>query len=185
MTDVKTAAPAAEPKKVKAPVEKAAAFEAPKFEFPKFDIPKFEFPKFDFAAMPQAEVPAAFRDLAEKSVAQAKASYEKLKTAAEEATDLIEDTYETARAGLLEVNVKAIDAFKENTDATFGFAKQFLAVKTLAEAVELQTTFARKHFEALTAQTKDLQASLQKVATETSAPVKDAVTKTLKDLKVA
>ncbi|WP_407050050.1 phasin [Methyloraptor flagellatus] len=184
MTDIKTTP---EPKKTvkAAPAAEKVTAEAPKFEFPKFELPKFEMPKFDFAAMPSAEVPAAFRDMAEKSVAQAKASYEKMKTAAEEATDLLEDTYETARAGLLEVNVKTLDAIKSNTDATFGFAKDLLAVKTLAEAVELQTAFVRKHFEAVTAQAKDLQASIQKVATETAEPVKEAVNKTLKDLKVA
>src|SRR4051812_37901026 len=48
------------------------------FELPKFDIPNFE--------MPKLEIPAAFREIAEKSVSQAKEGYEKMKTAAEEAT---------------------------------------------------------------------------------------------------
>ena len=48
------------------PKAKAASFapEMPKFEIPRFDLPKFEVPKM--------EVPAAFRELAEKSVTQAK-----------------------------------------------------------------------------------------------------------------
>src|SRR5689334_17035402 len=55
------------------------------FEFPKFEIPNFE--------MPKLEVPAAFREFAEKGASQAKETYEKMKAAAEEATDVLEDTY--------------------------------------------------------------------------------------------
>jgi len=38
------------------------------------------------------EVPAAFREFAEKSVSQAKDTYERMKSAAEEATDVLEGT---------------------------------------------------------------------------------------------
>jgi hypothetical protein len=62
----------------------APAFEMPKFEMPKFDMPKFEMPKF--------EVPPVFREFAEKGIAQAKENYEKCKSAAEQATDVLEDT---------------------------------------------------------------------------------------------
>ncbi|MDR3493905.1 MAG: phasin [Ancalomicrobiaceae bacterium] len=153
-----------------------------KFELPKFELPKFEFPKFE---VPTAEVPAAFREIAEKSVAQAQAGYAKLKAAAEETNDMIEDTYETARAGTLEFNAKALDAVKANTDAAFGFAKDLIGAKTLSEVIELQTAFARKSFETFSAQAKDLQATAQKVATETAGPVKAATEKALKDFKVA
>ena len=44
------------------------------FEMPKFELPNFEIPKM--------EIPAAFRELAEKSVSQAKETYEKMKSAA-------------------------------------------------------------------------------------------------------
>lgn len=173
---------------VKAPTKKAkpaATEKASVFEMPKLEMPKFEFPKVDFAKLPQIEVPPVFREVAEKSVAQAKANYEKIKTAAEEATDVIEDTYETARSGMLEYNLKALDAVKANADATFSFAKDFAGVKTFAEAVELQTAFVRKQFEAMTAQAKDLQSVATKVATETAQPAKDAFSKTMKSLKVA
>ena len=53
------------------------------FEMPKFELPNFEIPKM--------EIPAAFRELAEKSVSQAKETYEKMKSAAEEATDVLEE----------------------------------------------------------------------------------------------
>jgi hypothetical protein len=70
-----------------------AAFEGT-IESPRLDSPHFEVPKFD---IPRVEVPAAFREFAEKGVSQAKESYKMLKTAAEEATDVLE-TQGTARA---------------------------------------------------------------------------------------
>ena len=50
-----------------------------------FGMPNYEMPKFD---VPKMEMPEAFREMAEKGVAQAKDSYEKIQAAAEEATDL-------------------------------------------------------------------------------------------------
>ena len=48
--------------------------------------------------MTTADMPEAFRDMAEKSVAQARDNYAKAKAAAEEATDVLEESFETARA---------------------------------------------------------------------------------------
>ena len=86
----------------------ASAFELPKFELPNFEIPKME-------------IPAAFREIAEKSVSQAKENYEKMKSAAEEATDVLEDTYATATKGASEYGLKCIEAARANTNATFDF----------------------------------------------------------------
>ena len=104
--------------KSKKPVASVAApaFEMPKFEMPKFEMPKFEMPKFD---MPSMEMPAAFRELAEKGIAQAKENYEKVKGAAEQATEMLEETYSTASKGCTDYNLKLIDAARANTNATF------------------------------------------------------------------
>ncbi|MER2605148.1 MAG: phasin, partial [Siculibacillus sp.] len=181
-------APAAAPAPVAASVTAVAGFEFPKFELPKFELPNFEFPafempKFEASALSQTEIPAVLREFAEKAVAQAKANFEKLKVAAEEATDAIEDTYETARAGVIEINAKSIDAVKANSDAALGHAKDLLGVKTFAEAIELQTSFVRQQYEAVSAQAKELQEMATKLATEAAKPAKDVLDKTLDVLK--
>jgi phasin len=152
-------------------------YSAGAFEFPKFEIPKFEMPHFE---MPKMEIPAAFRELAEKSVSQVKESYEKMKSAAEEATDLLEGTYATASKGASEYGFKVIEAARVNTNAAFDFATELMGAKSFSEFVELSTAHARKQFEALTAQSKELAALAQKVATETAEPVKESVTKAFK-----
>jgi phasin len=140
-------------------------------------MPKFELPNFE---MPKMEIPAAFREIAEKSVSQAKETYEKMKSAAEEATDVLEDTYATASKGASDYGLKMIEATRANTNAAFDFATQLMTVKSLSEVVELSSTHTRKQFEVLTAQTKELAAIAQKVATETAEPVKESFGKAFK-----
>jgi len=157
----------AKPKPSMAPA--ASAFELPKFELPNFEIPKME-------------IPAAFREFAEKSVSQAKETYEKMKSAAEEATDVLEDTYASASKGASDYGLKLIEVARVNTNAAFDFATELMTVKSFSEMVELSTAHARKSFEAATAQTKDLAALAQKVATETAEPIKDSVGKAFKKI---
>lgn len=158
-------------------------FEFPTFEVPKLDLPKFEMPKFDLPKFGEAEIPTALREFAEKAVAQAKANFDKMKVVAEEATDAIEDTYESTRAGVIEYGTKTIDAAKANSDATLGHAKVMLGVKTFAEAIELQTSFVRQQYEALSAQAKELQEMATKLAGEASKPAKEMFGKSLDVLK--
>src|SRR6202167_3572539 len=154
----------ATPPKAKISKPAASPFEMPKFEMPKFEIPK-------------VEMPAAFREFAERGVAQAKDTYEKMKAAAEEATDVLETTYSTATKGASDYGMKVIETARVNTNAAFDYAGELLAAKSLSEVIELSSTHARKQFEALTAQSKDLGALAQKVATETAEPIKSGMNK--------
>ena len=146
--------------------------DGPKFEIPRFDLPKFELPKF--------EVPAAFREFAEKGVTQARDNWEKMKAATEEATDLIEGSYATCSKGMADYGLKLIEATRDNTNAAFDLAGQLMAVKSLSEAVELSTAHARKQFETMSMQTRELATLAQKVATETSEPIKESVASAFK-----
>ena len=159
MAEAATTAPKAKPAK-----PAMAAFEMPKFEMPKFDMPK-------------VEMPAAFREMAERGVAQAKDTYEKMKAAAEEATDVLETTYSTATKGASDYGLKVIEAARANTNAAFDFAGEIMAAKTMSEVVELTNAHARKQFELLSQQSKELGALAQKVATETAEPIKSGMNK--------
>jgi phasin len=168
MAEATTVTPKAKPAKPAS----ASAFEVPKFEMPKFEMPKFE--------MPKMEVPAAFRDIAEKSVSQAKENYEKMKAAAEEATDVLEETYSTASKGAADYGLKVIETARSNANAAFDFASELLGVKSVSEVVELSTAHARKQFETLSTQTKELTSLAQKIATETAEPIKEGMNKAFK-----
>jgi phasin len=143
-------------------------------EMPKFDMSKFAMPNFE---MPKMEVPAAFRDMAEKGVAQAKDNYEKMKAAAEEATDVLEDTYAKASKGMSDYGLKVVESARANANANFDYYTELFGAKSLAHVVELSTAHARQQFEALSAQSKELTSFVQKVAADTVEPIKGSVSK--------
>jgi len=146
---------------------KPVAVAASAFEMPKFDMPKFE--------MPKMEVPAAFRELAEKGITQAKGNYEKMKSAAEQATDMLEETYTTASSGCSGYGVKLIETARTNSNAAFDLFGELLIAKTYSEVVEKTTAYMRTQFDTLTAQAKELSEHAQKVATETAEPIKESI----------
>ena len=149
---------------------KPVAVGAPAFEMPKFEMPKFEMPKF--------EVPTAFREFAEKGIAQAKENYEKVKSAAEQATDVLEGTYSTASKGCTSYGLKLIETTRTNSDATFDLVSELMTAKSYSEVVELSSAFMRKQFDAFIAQSKELCEHAQKVATETAEPIKESISST-------
>jgi phasin len=146
--------------------KKAAPMPANVFEFPKFDMPKFE-------------MPSAFREMAEKGIAMAKDNYDKMKTTAEEATDVLEETYSTASKGCTGYGLKLIETARTNSNATFDLMGQMLSAKSYAEAVELATGYMRKQFDTMSAQAKELAEEAQKVATDTAEPIKESFSNVL------
>jgi phasin len=166
-----TSTPAATAKAKPKPVAVSASiFEMPKFEMPKFEIPKFE--------MPNVEMPAAFRELAEKGIAQAKDNYDKIKSAAEHATDVLEDTYATASKGANGYGLKLIETARTNSNAAFDLVGELLTAKSYSEVVEKTTAYMRTQFDTVTLQAKELAEHAQKVATETAEPIKDSLSST-------
>ena len=123
----------------------------------------------------------AFRETAEKGVAQVKDTYEKAKVATEQATDILKDTYATAAKGATEYNLKIMEIARTNTNAAFEHAQRLLRVKSPLEFVELSTAHARKQFDTMIAQTKELTELAQKVTTEVTQPIKAGVAMVFKD----
>jgi phasin len=150
-----------------------AAFEE-EIESPRLHGSDDAAPKFE---MPKMEVPAAYREFAETGISQARRSYERLKSAAHEATDVLETTYAKANKGTTEYGHKLIEAAYANANATLNFAVELMSVKSLSEMIELSATHTRKQLETLSEQTKEFTALAQKVAAEASEPMKSSVSK--------
>ena len=150
----------------------------------KTKAPGATFEGFSFPT-PSYEVPTAVREFAEKSVSHARDAYDKLKSAADEATTLVGETIETARESTFAIGLKAVDAAKSNSDASFSFARELFGAKTMSDVIEMQSAFARQQFDAFASQFKEIQALTEKLVTETTKPMSDKVEKTFKDLKVA
>jgi len=125
----------------------------------------------------KAQTTDGFREIADKGIAQAKASLDKAKAATDEGTDLFKNSYATATKGATDYNLKFIEIARANTNTAFDYAHAMLAVKSVPEFFELSTAHARKHFETMTAQTKELTALAQKMTTDITEPLKTGVTK--------
>ena len=123
------------------------------------------------------EVPEQMRAFAEKGVSQARDNYAKFKDAAETHNGTIEAVFTSVSKGASEYSAKVMEFTKANTTSALDFAQELLGAKTPAEALELWTTQARKQFETLTAQAKELAELSQKVATQTVEPIKASASK--------
>lgn len=134
---------------------------------------KTSFPQF-------TQFPGAYSDFAQKGIAQAKQNYDRMKATAEEATGLLESSYSTATKGASDYALKIIDIMRYNVNAQFDFASALFSVKSPSEAIELSSTHARKSFETLSAQGKELASLAQKVSTETAEPIKAGFNKALR-----
>lgn len=159
----------------KKPVTLATSAAAPigKSDSGKSDVVK----AFETVAAPARELQDSVRQAAEKTVEETRAAYDRVKAASEEATASLEKGARTAADGLLAYNHKLVDALRANADAGFDLMKSLLGAKSLSEAIELNAAFARKQFDAVSAQGKDLAALAQKVAADSVAPVKDSLGK--------
>ena len=78
-----------------------------------------------------------------------------MKSAAEETTNVLEDTYAKASKGTTEYNLKLIEAAGHNTNAAFDFASELMSAESVSDMVELSTAHARKQFEALSARPRN------------------------------
>jgi phasin len=125
------------------------------------------------------EVPEVFRSFAEQGLTQTRETYGRMKAAAEEASDLMEESFQSTRENLREVQFRSLDVARANADATFDFARDLLAVNSLADAIQLQTAFARERFEAFVDYYKDVQSALTKASAEASKPAKALFDRTL------
>ena len=123
------------------------------------------------------EVPEQMRAFAEKGVSQARDNYAKFKDVAESHNGTMEAVFTSASKGASAYSAKLLEYFKANTTSQLDFAQELFGVKTPAAAMELWTSHARKQFETLSAQAKELTELSQKVATETVEPIKASAAK--------
>jgi phasin len=129
------------------------------------------------AGFPDTDAPQAFREIAENGTKQTKETYEKMSAATTDAVDLIKDSYSTAFEGIQDYNNKFIEFAHDNINAAFDFAQKVCAVKSPSAFAEMSTEYARRQFETLTEQTKQLTAFAQKVTLATAEPLKTGVAK--------
>ena len=121
----------------------------------------------------------AARNLAEAPATYAKDAVERSTIAADGAFNVVEQFHAKAGKGAKDLNLHFIVAARANMNATFDFAQQLMAVTSPSELFELSATHARKQFEMLNEQIKQISALVQKAATESAQPLQAGAMKAL------
>jgi phasin len=137
-------------------------------------IDPFAFSPSAFSASGLTGASDNMRAFAEKGLAQARDGYQKLRDAAESNNGALEAVCQSAAKGAGDYTTKLLEITKANVEGAFDFASALLGTKTLADAVELTSSHARKQFELLATQSQDLIALGTKVANEAAEPIKAA-----------
>ncbi len=99
---------------------------------------------------------------------------------AQDSAVTVEQGYSVTVENIRDFNVKMIDMARTNAEAVFGFARQLATAKTPSDIVELWTTHARKQFEMLSEQTKELTALGQTMARDSAEPIARSVNQVFK-----
>ncbi|WP_324400496.1 phasin family protein [Bradyrhizobium sp.] len=134
--------------------------------------PLFGFPKVAFSAN-------LFGELAEQGVARAQEGCEKIKAVSEEMAEALRESYSSNAKSAGDYGLKVIEISSANTVAAIDFFAHLLGSKSMTDVYTLAAEQARKTFDAASAQNKELWDLTQKLAAETSEPIRKRVTKSL------
>jgi phasin len=96
---------------------------------------------------------------------------QKSQAAAEKSIRAVEQSYSATADNMRDYIIKMINMAQANTEAVFEFARQIASAKAPSDFAEVWTAQARKQFEMLSEQTKELTALGQKMAGESAEPI--------------
>jgi phasin len=132
------------------------------------------------AARPGVSAPESLTGMAATGLDQAREAYSTFRNSAETFAGSLGASRDVTARGFQEFSTTLIGAFQHQADATFGYLKALGSVRTLSEAIELQSSHARQQFETMTSQAKALAGIASRTATEATEPVRQALDKTLR-----
>jgi phasin len=113
------------------------------------------------------------RAAVQESFAEGKKTLDKMSNVATEATSQITNSCGTAIKAAQDYNIKAIEFAQANITAAVDITQKLSAVKSPADFIELSSDHARKQFETLAEQAKELAELAQKIALATAQPLED------------
>lgn len=110
------------------------------------------------------EVPAEMRELAEKSVAQAKQAFDGFIAATQHAVDTAENQVKSMQTGAKGAGELAMRFAERNVAASFEFAQKLLHARDAQEVTALQAEYVKSQLAALTEQAKELSQQATKMS---------------------
>jgi phasin len=102
------------------------------------------------------EIPIEARQLAEKSVDEAKKAFDNFVVASQKVTTSFEAQVAAAQAGSKEVHSKVRTFAERNIATCFEFAQKFVHAKNVQEVMQLQAELVKTQLQAIAEQTTEL-----------------------------
>ncbi len=116
----------------------------------------------------QFAMPNAVRAFVEQSVAQARAAFDGIATAATQAVAQWQGQAQAARAGASEIGHKSMAYAEKNMASTFEFAQKLMHAKDPTEVMRLQQEYIDRQMQTLSSQAQELGQSAAKIVMDAS-----------------
>jgi phasin len=108
----------------------------------------------DPSKMPKFEVPNEMRDLADKSIQQARRAFDTFMDASQEAVSRAKGSGETVQQSVEDAGRKAVSFAEQNVKAALEHGQALVQAKGLDEVMKLQSEFMRTQMQAMQSQMK-------------------------------
>ncbi len=126
------------------------------------------------------KVPDEMRNMAERSVTQARQALEGYMQATRRAAETMQQTSGKVQAGATDAAQKTLSAVEQTLRASLDYAERLVHAKDLQEVSRIQSEFARAQSEAMQAQMKDYGSFVQS-AMDTARDIAQSTTELVKD----
>lgn len=118
------------------------------------------------------DIPDQMRDMADKSVSQAKKALEQYLEATQKAVAKVEGSAKSVQQGTAEVNRQALAFLEENVSASFDLAQRLVQARTMEEIAALQKEFFTKQMASFAEQGKSLGSMMGRMGAEAAGKTK-------------
>lgn len=131
------------------------------------------------------EFPAEMATMAQKSVDQAQAAFEKATEVAHSNVQMFDAAASAYKNRLTDIQMKAMEIAQINVNAGFEFARKMFAVKEPTEVFSLQQDFMKKQAEAFQRQATEMNELTVALTKDAFKPMQDTMTKSFAGLTKA
>lgn len=121
------------------------------------------------------DVIAVYRTLAERSLDQARQAVAKAREEANVFSDKLGESSTAITGGTSAVQSYVVKAMQTQADDLFGYFRALADVKTISDAIELQSSQSRKTLDASLRQFKDISALMNDMVVKASTPIRSVL----------
>ncbi len=136
-----------------------------------------------------AQITTGAEDVAEKVAAFAGQSLDKAQETANKATEvahgnvqIFDATAGAMRSGLVELQLKAIEAAQVNTDAAFSFVRELFTMRDPQEMVKANVDFVSRQSAEVARQVREINEIAAKCARDTAKPAQDGLARSFAEM---